>query len=138
MMIRRGDIYIVDLSKIFPEGKHYQRGRRPCVIVSNNMANKYCELVNIIPLTSKNKHLPHHVLIHSSCLAYEVSWLIPECATAIDKKYLEYKVGYLTGKEMDNVDRAIKIQNGIRGYDGYRTRGNKNNSLQTMRKKAEK
>ena len=42
-MIRRGDIYIVDLSKIFPEGKHYQRGRRPCVIVSNNMANKYNE-----------------------------------------------------------------------------------------------
>lgn len=129
MIVRRGDIYIVDFNKIFSEGKHYQRGRRPCVIVSNNMANKYCDLVNVIPLTSKNKHLPHHVLVHSSCLSDGVSWLIPECGTAIDKKYLEYKVGYLTGREMDNVDRAIKIQNGIRGYDGYRTRSNKNNSL---------
>lgn len=114
MNVRRGDIYIVDFDKVFPEGKHYQRGRRPCVVTSNDKANEFCELVNVVPLTSKKKHLPQQLKVHSECLTHNgESYLLPECSTCIDKRYLEYKMGYLTVKEMKVVERAIKIQNGI-------------------------
>ena len=114
MKVRRGDIYIVDFDKVFPEGKHYQRGRRPCVITSNDKANEFCELVNVIPLTSKKKHLPQQLKVHSDCLTHNGgSYLLPECGTCMDKRYLEYKLGYVTPHEMKAVELAIKIQNGI-------------------------
>ena len=40
-MIKRGDVYWVDLNKAFPEGLHYQRNIRPCVIISNEKITSF-------------------------------------------------------------------------------------------------
>lgn len=50
MRIKRGDIIIADL------GQHetsIQSGIRPCVVMSNNMANKHSPVITVVPLTSK-------------------------------------------------------------------------------------
>ena len=48
--IRRGDIIIADL------GQHetsIQSGIRPCVVMSNNMANRYSPVITVVSLTLK-------------------------------------------------------------------------------------
>lgn len=50
MKIRRGDIIIADL------GQHetsIQSGIRPCVVMSNNMANRYSPVITVVSLTLK-------------------------------------------------------------------------------------
>ncbi len=64
MKIKRGDIIIVDL------GQHetsVQSGIRPCVVISNNMANKYSQVITVVPLISKihkKEYLPTHVFLN--------------------------------------------------------------------------
>ena len=110
--IKRGDIYIVNFDNIFPIGKHYQRGRRPCIVTSNNYNNRYSDLINVIPLTTKNKNLPQQLKVTSAYLPNKESYLLPESMTCIDKQYLEYKLGCLTSLQMQIVDTSIRIQNG--------------------------
>lgn len=56
MLISRGDVYWVNLSKVFSEQDiHAQKGIRPCVIISNNRNNRYNSRVNIVPLTTHKK-----------------------------------------------------------------------------------
>ena len=64
MKIKRGDIIIADL------GQHetsVQSGIRPCVVMSNNMANKHSPVITVVPLTSKirkKQYLPTHVFLN--------------------------------------------------------------------------
>ena len=34
-MVKQRQVYWVDLEKVFPKDKHYQKGIRPCLIVSD-------------------------------------------------------------------------------------------------------
>ena len=49
----QGDVFIIDMSKITPDMEHYQKGNRPAVIVGNDANNKFCDLVQRMPLTTK-------------------------------------------------------------------------------------
>ena len=40
--------------------QHKQSGLRPCIIVSNDFNNSFCDLVTIIPVTTKKDNLPQH------------------------------------------------------------------------------
>ena len=64
MMISRGDIYMAKLQSDEDNGS-LQEGRRPILIISNDLANKHSPVVTIVPLTSKLRKnpLPTHVLI---------------------------------------------------------------------------
>ena len=49
---RRLDIYIADLPQI---GGSIQYGRRPVLVIQNNVGNKHSPTIIIVPLTSKHK-----------------------------------------------------------------------------------
>lgn len=67
MKIKRGDIVLVDL------GIHensIQSGIRPCVIVSNDKANRYSPVFTVVPLTSRlNKKIIYLLM----CLSMRTS-----------------------------------------------------------------
>ena len=50
------------------EGKgSVQGGKRPCIVVSNNIGNKFSNIVTIVPITSQTKKdLPTHLNIFTS------------------------------------------------------------------------
>ena len=57
----RGEVWFVDLS---PTQGREQSGRRPCLIVSDDRLNRSpADLVIVIPITSRDKHIPSHVEI---------------------------------------------------------------------------
>ncbi len=55
----RGEVWLADLN---PTRGHEQRGRRPVLIISEDIFNKGpAELVIVLPMTSKIRGIPSHV-----------------------------------------------------------------------------
>jgi mRNA interferase MazF len=110
----RGDIYLVELKS---KGS-IQGGIRPVIVVSNNRANTYSPVVQVIPITSSKtkKHLPTHVQIGLESGLKIESTALAEQLTIIDKDDLITQVGMVDAKVMREVDRALSIQIGVFDY----------------------
>lgn len=60
---KQGDIAFVDFN---PTKGHEQAGLRPCIIISNNVFNKYTKMVIVCPITSNEKEFPTHYLLKNT------------------------------------------------------------------------
>ena len=107
------DIWLADIPA--PEGSHIQYGRRPVVIISNNLANAHSPVVTVIPLTSRlNKHqLPTHVYLTGQGLD-RASIALCEQVMALDKTHLLRRMG-IVHKAYDRMAlrHALSIQLGM-------------------------
>ena len=65
MKIKRGDILLVFLN---PSVGSEQGGKRPVVVIQNNIGNKYSPTIIVAPITSKQNKakLPTHVEINEA------------------------------------------------------------------------
>jgi mRNA interferase MazF len=110
--IKRGDIWLVDLG----EGVGSIQGKlRPVVIVQNNMGNQYSPTLTCIPLTSQNKkQLPTHVLLKNTTCLLSLSIALCEQITTLSKGMLSRYIGEVSSVDMQEIERAIKIQTGIK------------------------
>lgn len=105
MKVEMFDIVQVDLGESFGSE---QGGKRPAVIVQNNIGNKYSPTVLIVPMTSEIKkvNMPtHNIVYKSKSNGLDTnSMLLGEQTTAIDKKRILYKRGSLvTDREKESV-----------------------------------
>jgi mRNA interferase MazF len=60
---RKGDVIAVTFD---PRSGHEQRGRRPALVVSNDLFNKHTGLCIVCPVTSTRRDYPFHVSIPES------------------------------------------------------------------------
>lgn len=109
-MIRRGDVYWVDLNKAFPKGEHYQRNIRPCVIISNDKNNTFCNMLTIVPLTTKRDYLPIHRRIF---IKNTENFVLPEQIMTVDREYVLNKLYHLNFNALCQVEKAVKLQLGM-------------------------
>lgn len=110
--VHRGDIFYADLGiKLGSE----QDGRRPVLIIQNEVGNEYSPTVIVAVLTSKMKKLnmPTHLLVGSCFGLPEKSVVLFEQLTTIDRKRLERYVGTLDRITMLKANKAIKISLGL-------------------------
>jgi len=56
--LAQGDIIYLDFD---PQSGHEQRGRRPALVVSNNIFNRFSSLAMVCPITHTDKSHPFHV-----------------------------------------------------------------------------
>ena len=111
-MIKRGEIYLADLSPVVGSE---QGGMRPVLIVQNNMGNKYSPTVIAAAITSsleKNK-LPTHIRLSDTELGRE-SIILMEQIRTIDKSRLVKYMGSVGEDIMEQVDGALKISLGFK------------------------
>ena len=107
---KKFDICMVELSE--PEfGSYVQGGYRPAVIVSNDMCNRFSQVITVVPLTSqRKKYLPTHVNLCGFGLRGPGIALC-EQVTAVDKKEITKKIGYIYDKGVQNaINRAVCTQ----------------------------
>lgn len=73
----KGEIW---LTRLDPTEGHEQAKTRPCLIISNDKFNNgAADLVIAVPLTSKNKKIPLHILIKQGSSGLDVdSFIMPE------------------------------------------------------------
>ena len=109
MNIKRGQIYYADLSPVIGSE---QGGKRPVLIVSNDIGNKYSPVVICAPITSKmdKAQMPTHVNISG---LMKDSQVMLEQVKTIDKNRLSCFICRVDGHTMAQVDKAIKISLGV-------------------------
>ena len=104
--IHQGDIYIVSLKDTV--GSEQSLNGRPCLIIQNEVGNKYSGTTLIIPLTKKNKkQMPTHYLLlkeRYSFLEYD-SLVLGEQIRCVDinKRILERKLGSIKEDDLKNI-----------------------------------
>jgi mRNA interferase MazF len=114
--IRRGDIFLVKMNNVEKDSCIQGGNKRPCIIISNDKANRFSPVISIAPFTSQlNKSkLPTHIkLDYISCGLEKDSIALFEQIMPIDKNNLVRKVGRCPDELMQRIDMAIMIQMGI-------------------------
>ena len=107
-MILKGDIFIAELGE---EGVgSEQLGTRPCVVVSNNIGNKFSPCVIVALVTSKTDkpNLPTHLeLTEGSFGLNKRSVIMCEQLRTIDKIRLKKQIGKLSEGVLAQLDFAL-------------------------------
>ncbi len=104
-MMKRGEIWWVNFD---PSVGGEIRKKRPAIIVSNDMANRYLNRIQVVPLSSKtDKIYPCETLVEFRGIR---SKAMADQLTTVSKQRLLSQAGILTSKEMSVVERIIKLQ----------------------------
>ncbi len=112
MIIKRGELYLADLSPVLGSE---QGGTRPVLVIQNDIGNKYSPTIIISAITSKlfKAKLPTHISLESSCCGLSKdSVILLEQIRTIDKLRLKEKIGELPEYKMKEVDKALLISLG--------------------------
>ncbi len=105
-VVKRGEIYIADLN---PVRGSEQGGKRPVLILQNDIGNKYSPTVIVAAITGKQKKkLVTHAPVSSSGLP-KISTVLLEQIRTIDKSRLLEYVGEASSKDMSAIVDALRV-----------------------------
>lgn len=92
-----------------------QGGKRPVLVVQNNVGNLHSPTIVVAIISSKVEkgRLPTHVFIKNGVLPLD-SLVCTEQIRTIDKSRVFRYLGALPKDEMQKVDKALKISMGVK------------------------
>lgn len=104
--IKKGDIYYAMLNPVIGSE---QDGKRPVVVIQNNLANKHSPTVIIAPITTilKKLYIPTHIVIGKNNFLKKDSTILVEQVRVIDKSRIITFLGKLNKIQMRQVDKAL-------------------------------
>ena len=114
---RRGDIYYADL---YPVCGSEQGGKRPVVVIQNDMGNTHAPTLIVATITTKadKRKFPTHYLVKENAAFDEPSTIMLEQLRTIDKNRVLGYLGKIPSKEMLNVDKALMLSLALQQYTG--------------------
>ena len=85
---KKGDIVYLNFN---PQKGHEQQGRRPAIVVTNDLYNKMCNLTFVCPITSTDNEHPFHVPLNNQTKTHGV--ILCEKLKSLDltKRDVEFK-----------------------------------------------
>lgn len=124
MKIKRGQIYLVDLSNGFGSE---QGGVRPVLVIQNNKGNKHSPTIIVACITSRahtKHHLPTHYYIPDSAGLKYPSIVMMEQIKVIDKSRIIKYIGSVSTRFMSILDKKLLISIGISNKKSYKKKTN--------------
>ena len=111
--IKKGQIYYCDFSPIIGSE---QGGYRPCLIIQNDIGNRYSPTVIVAIITTRKTkaNLPTHIWLNSECGLPKESMVECEQVRTIDKKRLKDFIGTISKEVMKEVDKGLQISFNLR------------------------
>ncbi|MET3209750.1 UNVERIFIED_CONTAM: mRNA interferase MazF [Paenibacillus sp. PvR008] len=111
--IKRLDMWNVQLGS--SKGS-VQSGERPCVVIGNNIGNKYSPVVIVAPVTSRvKKDMPTHVKVSVADTGlYHDSIILLEQIMTISKDQLDFKITTLPDEYSDKIVNALSVSLAMR------------------------
>lgn len=89
-----------------------QGGKRPVVVLQNNIGNRHSPTLIVATVTTrtkKKKNQPTHVLVDSNPAFEEPSMILLEQIFTIDKSRIERFMSYASKAEMLRIDMALLV-----------------------------
>ena len=105
---RRGDIYLANLD---PAIGSVQSGRRPVLVLQNDVGNYFCPTVTIVPLSShywKKSTLPSHCILENVRGLNSPTLVLGEQLRTLDKRCIIKYIGKVNAKQMTHIEEAIR------------------------------
>ena len=103
--ILQGEIWLADLGE---RDGNIQSGKRPVIILQNDIGNKYSPTTIVVPLTSQIKNLlPVHCDVGVECGLKKTSTSLMEQITTINQSQLIKKIGALDVEGYKAIKSAI-------------------------------
>ncbi len=104
--IKKGDIYYAILDPVVGSE---QDGKRPVVVIQNNLANKHSPTVIVATITKviKKIDLPTHIIINKNSFLKKDSTILIEQIRVLDKLRLISYIGRLTDFQIKKIDKAL-------------------------------
>lgn len=119
-ILKRGDIYYADLCGLEQSLGSEQTGKRPVLVIQNDIGNLHSPTTIVAILTTKiKKNLPTHVIIRNFVGLSQTSAVCLEQIKTIDKSRLEDYCGNIGNKMMQEIERAICISLGTKRDANY-------------------
>lgn len=109
----RGEMYFADLGQGIGSE---QNGRRPVIIIQNDVGNKHSPTVIVAALTSEIKgkaKLPTHYFLKAGNGLVRDSVVLLEQLRTIDKRRLEEYIGKVSDKHIAGINHALAISIGL-------------------------
>lgn len=101
----QGEIWIADLGS---KDGSIQGGKRPVIVLQNDIGNKYSPTTIVVPLTSRLKNaLPVHADLGMQYGLKKVSTSLMEQITTINQSCLISKIGKLDEKGFATIKKSI-------------------------------
>jgi mRNA interferase MazF len=103
--MRRGEVWWIDFN---PSVGGEIRKKRPAVIVSNDLANRYLNRLQVVPLSTKTDKLyPCEALVDFNGIR---SNAMADQLTTVSKNRRLSRGGELSSQEMESIERIVKLQ----------------------------
>ena len=103
--ILQGEIWLADLGE---RDGNIQSGKRPVIVLQNDVGNKYSPTTIVVPLTSQIKNLlPVHCDVGVECGLKKTSTSLMEQITTINQSQLIKKIGALDVEGYKAIKSAI-------------------------------
>jgi mRNA interferase MazF len=108
MEASRGEIRGVDLN---PVKGHEQGGQRPALIISvDGLNHGPAELVILIPLTTRDKGIPHHIeVLPPEGGLTQRSFIKCEDIRSVSKQRLAQRLGRISDETLQRVEEALSM-----------------------------
>jgi mRNA interferase MazF len=104
---KRGEIWLVNWN---PSRGSEQAGRRPALVIQNNIGNENAATTIVAAISGSLKLYPMNVLIEpNESGLQETSIVNTSQILTVSKLRLEKKLGKLARDKMEQVDKAIKL-----------------------------
>jgi mRNA interferase MazF len=104
---RRGEVWLVNWN---PARGSEQAGRRPALVIQNDIGNQKAPTTIVAAISSSVKVYPMYVQINPPEGGLDHSSIIKTSQIlTISKERLEKRVGRISEDSLDEVDRAIKL-----------------------------
>ncbi|HJZ23361.1 MAG TPA: type II toxin-antitoxin system PemK/MazF family toxin [Candidatus Babeliales bacterium] len=105
----RGEVWFVNLD---PTVGHEQAKTRPCLVISNNIFNHgHANLHIVLPITSKNKNHPFHIVLdlYEGGLEKESFILCDQIRTVSRQRFKGKSFGNVTEETLASVEYIMGI-----------------------------
>ena len=103
--MKRGEVWWVNFE---PSSVGEIKKKRPAVILSNDVSNKYLNRVQVVPLSSQIEKLyPSEAYVQ---FGGKQAKALADQLTTVSKQRLSNKAGHLSKADVEQVERAVKIQ----------------------------